>query len=217
MTPAWLTAALAEAHPGAQVTAVRPQSLHEGTASTWRLDLTYAAGKPAGPASVCVKCDFRLPRQGTGSPALGLYRKEASVYLDVLQDTTARVPTCYAASYDDNNRGFMLMGDIFAAGGHFCDPVASLSVDQVATGVEQLAELHAATWNAPLVTQPQWMHHGQPLSVVDPFWTAQFARYDDVLAYPHANAMAHVFRDREVMMTAFNRLRSLDDPRSPAA
>ena len=211
VTPAWLSAALAGAHAGAEVTAARFESLHQGTASTWRAHLTYAADKPAGPATVCIKSDFGLPHKEHLASS-GLYRREASVYLEVLPTTSARVAACYAADYDGAGRGFMLLQDIVAAGGRFCDPVSTLTVSQVATGVEQLAQLHAATWEAPMVREPRWMHHGKPLSEEDPFWNAIFARYASLLTTPHAGAMARIFRDPDVVGRAFNRLRGLDDP-----
>jgi aminoglycoside phosphotransferase (APT) family kinase protein len=86
-----------------------------------------------------------------------------------------------------------------------------LSVAQVATGVGELARLHASRWNAASLHEPQWMHHGKPLSEVDPFWTRVFERYDDFLKTPHGGALARIFKDRAVMEAAFNRLRTFDD------
>jgi aminoglycoside/choline kinase family phosphotransferase len=211
VSPEWLSAARAGERPGVRVASVRSESLHQGTASTWRLHLGYAAGSPPGPGTACIKSGFALPHAARLAQT-GLYRKEAVVYLQVLPQARARVPACYAANYDDKGRGFMLMEDLVAAGGGFCNPVQALSVAQVAEGVEQLARLHAASWGDPTVYEPQWMHHGVPLSEEDPFWNALFDQYAEALETPHSGAMARIFRDPEVMRTAFNRLRAFDDP-----
>jgi hypothetical protein len=211
ISPQWLSAALAGEHPGVEVTSVRPESLHQGTASTWRVHLEYAKGKPAGPTTACVKSGLGLAHANNLAVA-GLYRKEATVYLDVLPATSARVATCYAANYDAGGWGFMLLRDIVAAGGQFCNPTVPLSVAQVATGLEQLAKLHASTWGSPILREPLWAHHGKPLSEEDPFWTTLFGRYADALETPHGGALASIFRNPEVVGAAFNRLRTFDDP-----
>jgi aminoglycoside phosphotransferase (APT) family kinase protein len=211
VTPDWLSAALAGHFPGAAVAAMRPEPLHQGTASTWRLHLAYRDGAP-GPATACIKSDFELPH-AEHLHRSGIYRKEAVVYLDVLPKASARTPLCYAAGYDAEGRGFMLMQDVVAAGGRFCDPAATLSPTQVATGLEQLARLHASTWGEASLRDPIWTHHGKPLSEHDPFWDAPFEGYAERLkAAPQAEAIARVFRDREVMQRGFNKLRAFDDP-----
>ena len=171
---------------------------------------SYAKGSTQGPETLCIKSDFGLPHKDYLAQS-GLYRKEASVYLDILPQTSARTPVCLAAGYNDAGRGFMLMHDLAADGGHFCDPVSSLTVEQVAIGVAQLAALHAATWNAPYVEAPEWMHHACPLSRDDPFWDAIFVRYSDLLGNSHACAMPYQFRDPDLVHRAFNRLRQHDD------
>jgi aminoglycoside phosphotransferase (APT) family kinase protein len=210
VSPAWLSAALASAHPGVSVTSARPQSVHEGTASTSRLFLEYAPGGPAGPKTLCIKSDFGL-EHAERLAQVGLYRKEALVYLDVLPAAKARVARCYAAGYNDQGRGYMLMEDLTAAGATFLHPTSGLTVDQVRTGVETLARLHASTWDKPWIDGPDWMHHGKPLSVEDPFWNALFERWDLGLKNAHSGAMSRIFKDPVVAKRAFNRLRGFQD------
>ena len=210
VSPAWLSQALARDIPGVKVASVRPESLHEGTASTSRLHLDYAPGGPAGPKTVCIKSDFGL-EHGQRLAQVGLYRKEALVYMDILPAANTRVAHCSAANYNDQGRGFMVLEDLTAAGATFLHPTSGLTVDQVKTGVEALAKLHASTWDKPWVDGPDWMHHGKPLSVEDPFWNAIFEGWDHGLKNPHAGAIARTFWDRDVMQRAFNRLRGLQD------
>lgn len=210
ISPQWLSRALVAAYPDIAVSGVWAEPLHLGTASTWRLHLSHAAGAPQAPVTVCIKSDFGLPHKDHLAKT-GLYRKEASVYLDIIPRTSARTPICLAAGHDEAGRGFMLMQDLAADGGGFCNPVSSLTVEQVKVGVAQLASLHAATWDAPLVNAPEWLHHACPLSKEDPFWNGIFARYDDLLKHPHAGAMPYRFRDPDIVKGAFNRLRGHDD------
>jgi aminoglycoside phosphotransferase (APT) family kinase protein len=210
VTPAWLSAALARAYPGVRVASVRPESVHEGTASTKRLHLTYAPDTPLGPPTLCIKSDFGLPHAERLAQT-GLYRKEALVYLEVLPATGARIARCYAAGYAENGRGFMLMEDLSAVGAEFLHPTSGLTVAQVKTGVEQLARLHASTWEKPSNDGRDWMHHGKPLSEEDPMWNGLLDRYDDGLRNAHSGAIPRIFKDAVVVKRAFNRLRTFQD------
>jgi hypothetical protein len=211
VTPAWLTAALQKAHPGVEVaSSIAPESLHQGTASTWRLRLEYAPGSAPGPRTLCIKCDFGLAHAERLAQT-GLYQKEPMVYLEVLPGSGARVAGCYAAGYDGAARGFMLLEDLAAAGGWFLHPLSGLTVDQVAEGVAQLANFHASTWDAPFLHEPQWLHHGKALSEEDPMWNGLLDRYADALSSPHAGAASRLFHDAAVVKPAFNRLRALQD------
>jgi hypothetical protein len=209
VTPSWLRAALLDPFQDVDVTSVRAESLHQGTASTWRLHVEYADDSCAAPSTMCLKASFGLP-YSEHLGAAGLYRKEAMVYRDVLPRTAARVAGCYAADYDDAGQGFILMEDIAAAGGRFCSPDKPLTVPQVADGLEQLAKLHAASWNDPSLHEVQWTHHGKSLGVADPFLTPYLAAFEQVLATPHGGAMAHVFHNTELIDGALTRLRLVD-------
>jgi|GEM_PF-46285 len=208
ITPDWLSRALSGAFPGIVVTSVRPEPLHEGTASTWRLHLDVAGDQ--GPSTLCIKSSVGLPH-GEQLAKAGLYRKEALVYLEVLPTTGPRVAACLAAGFDEAGHGFMLLEDVDASGGRFCMPVEPLSVEQVATGLEQLAVLHAAQWRAPSLIESRWQHHGLPLSKPDPFWVTLFDQYREFLDTPHGGAVASVYRDAGAVLKAISRLRLLDD------
>jgi aminoglycoside phosphotransferase (APT) family kinase protein len=211
VSPAWLSRALARDFPGTKVREVRPESLHEGTASTSRLHLDYAPGSASGPATVCIKSDFGLEHLQRMAQA-GLYRKEALVYMDVLPAADTRVPRCFAANYNSEGRGFIVLEDLTAAGATFLHPTSGLTLDQVRTGIEALAKLHAATWEMPGLDGPDWKHHGKPLSEIDPFWNVVFEGWEHALAnHPHSGAIARPFRDRDLMQSAFNRLRGMQD------
>jgi aminoglycoside phosphotransferase (APT) family kinase protein len=210
VTPAWLSAALGQAFPGVEVASISREPLHLGTASTWRLGLDYAPGRPAGPKTLAIKSDLGL-EHAKRLAQVGLYRKEALVYLEVLPAAAARVAGCYAAAYESSGRGFMLLEDLSVAGATFLHPTSGLTVAQVRTGVEQLARLHASTWDKPWLREPDWMHHGAPLSVEDRFWDVVFDRWADGIQHPHAGAISRLFKDLPVVRRAFNRLRIYQD------
>jgi aminoglycoside phosphotransferase (APT) family kinase protein len=210
VTPAWLTRALSGHFPGADVASVVGESLHQGTASTLRLHVEYASNSAPAPRTMCLKAAFGLTH-AEHLEAAGLYRKEAMAYRDVLPRTTARVATSFAAEYDNAGRAFVLMEDLAAAGARFCGPDKPLTVAQVGTAVEQLAQLHAASWNDPSLHEIQWTHHGRSLSEEDPFWAFQLESFDDVLKTPHGGAMAHVFHHAELFADALSSLRRVDN------
>jgi hypothetical protein len=210
VTPAWLTHALTEHFPGVAVASVLGESLHQGTASTWRLHVGYTANSAPAPSTICLKAAFGLA-YGEHLGAAGLYRKEATVYRDVLPRTSARVATCFAAEYDTAGHAFVLLEDLTAAGSRFCGPDRPLTVAQVGVGLEQLAQLHAARWNDPSLHEIQWTHHGRPLSEEDPFWVPYLESFDEVLRTPHGGAMARVFHDPELIGNCLSRLRRLDN------
>jgi len=158
---------------------------------------------------MCLKASLDLPHSDHLGAA-GIYRKEAAVYRDIVPKTSARAATCYAASFDSAGHAFVLLEDLTAAGGRFCGPDRPLTIQQVATGLEQLAGLHAVSWNDASLLELQWAHHGRPLSDEDPFWAAYLADFDDILKTPHAGAMAHVFNDAGMLADALTRLRQLD-------
>lgn len=208
---AWLSRALARDFPGATVSAVRPESLHEGTASTSRLHLDYASGSSPGPATVCIKSDFGL--QHTQRMAVGgIYRKEALVYMEILPAANTRVARCFAANYNSGGRGFMVLEDLTAAGATFLHPTPGLTLAQARTGVEALAKFHASTWDMPGLDGPDWKHHGKALSEVDPFWDHYYDRWEDEMtSRPHFGAIPRIFQDRAVMQSAVRRLRGMQD------
>lgn len=74
------------------------------------------------------------------------------------------LPQSHWAGHDGVNQGIVIMDDLNAQGCRFGDPAKSWPVSQVLAGVEQLAALHAGTWNAREEDYP-WLtaHYDQAI------------------------------------------------------
>jgi Phosphotransferase enzyme family len=211
VTPGWLTAALATDFPGADVESLATETLNDGTAFTCRVFATYREGSATGPDTVCVKAGIEAPHRGFIFES-GLCIKEAMVYQDVLPQTSARVAKCYAAGYEvSSGKGYVLLEDLTPAGAVFCGAEEPLTPAQVASGLEQLAELHALYWNDPRASDPIWRHRGRSLSEPDQLLTYFEGRAPVLVSEPHAGAIPQMFHRPEILAPALIRLRELDD------
>jgi Ecdysteroid kinase-like family len=211
VTAGWMTAALAAEFPGADVESVTTETLHDGTAFTCRVYMTYRQGSAAGPATACVKAGMEAPHRGFIF-ASGLCTKEAIVYQVLLPQTSARVAQCFASGYElSSGKGFILLEDLTPRGGTFCGAEQPLTPEQVASGLEQLAEFHALYWNDPQINEVRWKHRGMSLSEPDQLLQHFASRAADVVQQPHAGAIPQMFQRPDVIAPAMTRLRALDD------
>ena len=151
ITPAWMTAALAEHHPDAVVDEVAVELRDDGTNRRARLALKYSAG--SGPATVFVKAadpaHKELIRMTSGmfhEPRLFMSRVELPV----------EHPVVYRAAIDEDAYDFVLvMEDLNARGADPRDSLRPLSVEQAASGVRALGRLHGRYWGSRVLQNPQ--------------------------------------------------------------
>ena len=147
VTPEWLTAALADHHPGVVVDRVRVDMRDDGTNRRARLALTYKPG-PTGPATVFAKAvdpDHKEMIRFTS----GLLHEPRLFNSKV--DLPLEHPTVYAAAVDDGAEEFVLvMEDLTARSADPRDATGPLTVEQAAQGVRGLARLHGAFWGSRL-------------------------------------------------------------------
>jgi hypothetical protein len=113
-------------------------------------------------SSICLKVDHRgadkLPERmwlKAGFPTvhlervltLGLYAREAKFYSQLQPLVNMRLPDCYAAVADEaSGRGVVLLEDLNQAGATFPGCIKPLSVGLIASGLDQLADLHSRSW-----------------------------------------------------------------------
>src|SRR4051794_21242007 len=113
VTPAWMTAALAPSHPGAEVRAVELLLVDDGTNRRARFGLTYASG--AGPATVFLKAadpDHAALNAATG----GLFNESRLFRTDLA--LPIEHPAVHLALIDEPGLDFLLvMEDVTARGG----------------------------------------------------------------------------------------------------
>lgn len=145
MTPAWMTAAVTQHHPGAEVADVTLLLVDDGTNRRARFGLTYAAG--SGPATVFAKAesDVRGRRQ--------IHARNGNLFNEPLLFSSGvslpiEHPLVYTAVIDEPGLDYMLvMEDLLARGADPRDATRPMTVEQVAHGLHGLARLHSQFWN----------------------------------------------------------------------
>ena len=144
LTPEWMTAALAERHPGCVVDAVIVAMRDDGTNRRARLAVSYSAGD--GPANVFVKAvdpDHKFLIKLTS----GLLHEPRLFNSKV--ELPLEHPLVYAAVIDEAAEDFLLvMEDLTERDADPRDATRPLSIDQAADGVRGLARMHGRYWGA---------------------------------------------------------------------
>ncbi|MQY24140.1 phosphotransferase [Nocardia macrotermitis] len=143
LSPQWLTELLGAKYSGAVVTGTEVVERLETVATKVRFRVEYAEPTDA-PTALCAKGYFNPAlRRGT--------RTEADFYSLVAHHLPLRTPPCVHAAVDeDTGHALVVMHDLVAAGAHFLDPRVGYGAEQAAATLDQLAALHAATWNGKL-------------------------------------------------------------------
>lgn len=144
VTPAWMTAALATGHPGAEVGEADLVLRDDGTNRRARFRLTYVRG--SGPETVFLKaCD---PAHAQLNAMTGGVLNEPRLFAgDVALPVDHAV--VHLSLIDEARLDFVLvMEDVVARGGDPRDATRPLTLEQAARGVRALARLHSAFWGA---------------------------------------------------------------------
>lgn len=149
VTPAWMTAALADGCPGAEVAAVELVHRDDGTNRRARFRLTYAAG--TGPEVVFVKAEgeHRLVHQRNGN----LFNEADLLAADVLLPVDHPLPYCVLVDRPGLDH-LIVMEDVTRRGADPRDGTRPMTVDQVACGLRGLARLHSRYWGFTAQTHP---------------------------------------------------------------
>ncbi|WP_327674578.1 MULTISPECIES: phosphotransferase [unclassified Streptomyces] len=145
LSPAWLTAVLRQRHPGVTVTATEVTERIETVATKVRFDVSYEnGGAPEGtPPALCVKAYFNPATRQRGAS-----RAEVDFYRLLAGSLPVRTPPCVHAEVDEETgHPLLLMHDLVATGARFGDPLMGFTRGQAAGTLDQLAALHAATWD----------------------------------------------------------------------
>ena len=94
------------------------------------------------PKHICIKGGF-CPEQLAVYPLLPkLYEREIDFFSKIAPTLHMDLPRIWYADH-----GILIMDDLTHAGCVFADPLDSWPVERVKAGVEQLAAMHAGTWN----------------------------------------------------------------------
>lgn len=140
-SPEWLTAVLGESWPGAVVTGTTVTQRLQTVATKVRFQVGYAQAVDGAPAALCAKGYFNPAVRGRGT------RVEADFYRQWASTLPVRTPPCVHAAVDEEtNHALVLMEDLVEAGATFLDPLVGYNAEQATGTLDQLASLHAATW-----------------------------------------------------------------------
>ncbi len=178
LNPEWLSAALAPVSEGSRVVSVDLTEVVKAMASKVRIAVRFE-NDPDRQHFYCVKgfLDTDQDKQATGFVTL----READFYTRIAPHITMRVPGCASVVADrDAPKAVMILEDVIASGGTFCDTHHPFSLETVRQTLDQIARLHAAshllqdnTWidsgiewmaesrNFPLSDIQQKMHDGR--------------------------------------------------------
>ncbi len=154
VTREWLTLALCDGVPGAEVTSFQFGDRDDGATARCPLTVQYnRAGQDAGlPVHLFTKsCPTFTTRML--SAAVNLNEVESAFYTHLRPELDIEAPHGYYAAYDPlTERGFFILEDIGKTRGAVFGTVMTrqLSRAQAESLVEVLATIHARYWNAPI-------------------------------------------------------------------
>lgn len=161
LDPAWLTAALAEACPGARVRKVEVLGHTAGTTDRAALRLTYdePGRNGAPPERVFVK---RPPADLPTRVFVNLVRlgpAEARFYREIAPALAIEVPRCYRAEPGGPAQRFTLvLEDLGGRGARLPEVADQIGLDEARRVLETLAGLHAPFLGSPrLETDLAWL------------------------------------------------------------
>jgi aminoglycoside phosphotransferase (APT) family kinase protein len=160
VTPAWMSAAIARRHPGAEVGEVTVLTRDDGTNRRVRFGLGYATGR--GPATVFAKAESAAHRE--------VHARNGNLFNEVqLMASGAPLavdhPLVYTALVDRERLAWVVvMEDLSARGADPRDATRPMTVDQVANGVRGLARLHSRYWGFSATEHPAlgWVQAFEP-------------------------------------------------------
>jgi len=167
ITSEWLTQVLRQAGllDAAVVDSFTTRTVGTGQMGTSvRYTLRYDRPEVRAPHSVVCKFASADPTSRATGLALRAYEAEVSFYRDVAHSVDIRTPACYFADIDLASGEFVLVLEDLAP----CeqgDQLAGCSVDHAALAMEELAKLHAPSWNSPRLAGLPWLNRNTPEAV----------------------------------------------------
>jgi hypothetical protein len=148
LTPAWLTAALCAAHPGAQVDAFSLEGGSVGTTSRTLINLRYnARGRDAGlPEQVFAKATPRLGSRLSAGLAQAM-QKEAIFFNTLRPELDLEAPRAYFGGYELPSQRSMILFEVMKD--HvFTNPTVYIDRREAEDMVGLLATLHGKFWSS---------------------------------------------------------------------
>jgi hypothetical protein len=120
-----------------------------------RVNLSYGTGV-VGPASVVVKMPTESAENREVGMAFRFYEREGGFYTDVATDCGLSVPHCYFSLTDIDAEAFVLVLEDLGSGPQRRRS-ESLSPDEAALAVEELAKMHGRWWRDQQLDRLRWL------------------------------------------------------------
>jgi hypothetical protein len=161
LTPEWFTAILrltGTLDPANSVMSAEPSRFGTGqVALVVRTELAYDATAPDAPSSVIAK----LPSADDGSRGLavgmGFYESEVRFDQDLLPLVGVATPRCYWGDIEAATGRLTLVLEDLSDGWEPGDGVNGGTPEQVQAALRELVNLHAPSWDAPLLRTNTWL------------------------------------------------------------
>jgi len=159
----WLSAALADRHPGARVESVEVIDRAEATNSHARLRVCYAESAGA-PESLFCKMLPNDPQRRASIAQMNMGLREARFYSSLANQLEMRVPKAHVVRYDEEDGAFvLLLEDLSESGCTISTGPESPTPDAVARGLEEIAALHVRFEDAPTrIRSAGWVTEPDP-------------------------------------------------------
>jgi hypothetical protein len=162
LSPEFLSQALGQAYPGVQVESLRIVETQVTVATKIRFAVTYRGDVPPEiPRAFCVKGFFG--ESGAAFLGSGASETEVNFYRQMAPSMPLRLPRAVYAEIDPATRhGLLLMEDMVPAGTRFLTALEPYSPAQAEASLDQLACLHAQTWNSKNLETQSWLRPQLP-------------------------------------------------------
>lgn len=166
LDPAWLTQALASVSGGQKVTSVEEVEFIKTVATKIRFTATFDGD--AGTQAFCIKGLLDaddMTKMGGMTCVL-----EGDFYAKLAPQLNVQVPEAVAVVTDrEAKQSVLIMRDLIAGGGRFCSALEDFTVDDAASSLAQIANLHAGSnlldslpWVTPRIASLGRMPHMTP-------------------------------------------------------
>lgn len=156
ITPTWLSATLAAAGIEAAVVDLEVQPILAGYyGSSSRIVPRYEQDDETLPSSFFLKMATEHSSARERAAEGGMYRYEVGFYRQLATQVNIETPRCYAAEIADDNASFVLLLEDVAPFLQI-DQLLGLSLAQSRLAVQELAGLHASTWQGRGMEECDW-------------------------------------------------------------
>lgn len=183
LTTGWLEQVL-DAGP---ITSFTATAIGTGQMSqSHRVELVYADGASAGPASVVVKTASQDEGSRAAGVGLGAYEREVRFYRELAPRLGGPLADCLAAIHDPEEGWFTLVLEDVAPA-HQGDQIAGCGLGEARLAMRELARVHAPVFADSELGATPWLNQEMPLSqaLLTQLLPAFLERYGDRVAPEH--------------------------------